>query len=145
MRLFQQPAKQEPLRIVKIESGSLWIWLKGNSKVVTAVSSVIEKAAHFYYRNYTDEGKLSTIPKKIETVESILHLSDELKKRDIPTDQLDEHIKKASVMIGNNLEKLLAGEEQVELNGEVIPLTPHGQQNLIENKRVRLIEQKNQE
>ena len=102
--------------------------------------SVIEKAAHYFYRNYTDEGKLSTIPKKIETIDSVLHLSDELKKRDIPTEQLDEHLKKASIKIGNQLEKLLSGEEQIELNGEVIALTPSSQQKLIAKKQIKLIE-----
>ena len=143
--LLNVSAKQEPLKIVKIESGSLWVWLNGNPKAVAAVKSVIEKAAHYFYRNYTDEGKLSAIPKKVETIESVLHLSDELKKRDIATDQLDDFIKKASVTIGNNLEKLLAGEDQVELNGEIIALTPRSQQNLIANKQVKLIEEKKPE
>jgi len=139
-QLFDVSPKQEPIKIVKVESGSLWLWLNGNPKVVSAVSSVIEKAARYFYRNYTDEGKLSAIRKKVETIESVLHLSDELKKRDITTDKLDDHIKKASITIGNNLEKLLAGEDRVELNGEVIALTPNVQQNLIGNKQVRLIE-----
>jgi len=140
--LFNVSAKQEPLKIVKIESGTAWAWLKGNIAVVTAMRSVIEKAAQYFYRNYTDEGKLSTIPKKVETIESVLHLSDELKKRNISTEQLDEHLKKASVTIGNQLEKLLSGEEQIELNGEVIPLTPNSQQKLIAKKQVKLIEDK---
>ena len=140
--LFNVSAKQEPLKIVKIESGTAWAWLKGNLYVVTAMRSVIEKASHYFYRNYTDEGKLSTIPKKVETIESVLHLSDELKKRDISTEQLDEHLKKASVTIGNQLEKLLNGEEEIELNGEVIALTPGSQQKLIAKKHVRLIEDK---
>ena len=120
-------------------------WLNGSPKVISAVSSVIEKAAHFFYRNYTDEGKLASIPKKVETLESVLHLSDELKKRDISTDQLDESIKKASISIGNDLEKLLLGEELIELNGELIALTPSGQQNLIANRRVKMIQEKNPE
>jgi len=140
--LFNVSAKQEPLKIVKIESGTAWAWLKGNVAVVTAMRSVIEKAAHYFYRNYTVEGKISTIPKKVETIESVLHLSDELKKRNISTEQLDDHLKKASVTIGNQLEKLLSGEEEIELNGEVIALTPSSQQKLIAKKHVRLIEDK---
>jgi len=138
--LFNVSAKQEPLTIIKIESGTVWAWLKGNPSVVNGIKSVIEKAAHYFYRNYTDEGKLSVIPKNIETIESILHLSDELKKRDIPTDKLDEHIKKASVTIGNRLEKLLQGEEEIELNGDVIALTPSSQQRLIAKRHIKLIE-----
>ena len=137
--LFNVSAKQEPLKIVKIESGTAWAWLKGSIVVITAMRSVIEKAAHYLYRNYTDEGKLSTIPKKVETIESVLHLSDELKKRAIPTDQLDEHLKKASVLIGNQLEKLLGGEEEIELNGVVIALTPNSQQKQIAKQQVKLI------
>jgi hypothetical protein len=54
-------------------------------------------------------------------------------------------LKKASIAIGNNLEKLLAGEEEIELNGEVIALTPAGQQKLIAGKRVKMIEEKSPE
>jgi hypothetical protein len=143
--LFKVSSKQEPLRIVKIESGSLWAWLRGDPGTLAAARSVIEKAAHYFYRNYTDEGKLSAIPKKVETIDSVLQLRDELKKRDIPTEQLEEHITKASVAIGKNLETLLAGEDQIELNGVVIALTPASQQGLIASRRVRLIEEQNPE
>lgn len=140
--LFNVSAKQEPLKIVKIESGTAWAWLTGNIAIITAMRNSIEKAAHFLYRNYTTEGKISTIPDKIEKIEEALHLSDELKKRGIETEKLNDHLAKASIKVGQQLEKLLGGEEQVELNGEVIALTPQSQQKLITKKQVRLIEDK---
>ena len=44
---------QYPLRVIKIESGSLWIKLFGESKVITLLTSLIESAAGFFYRNFT--------------------------------------------------------------------------------------------
>lgn len=137
--MFNVSSKQTPLGIIKIESGSLWTWLRGEPGVLAAMKNLIEKSAHYFYRNYTDEGKLSTIPKKVETIDSVLQLRDELKKREIPTNELEEHITKASVAIGKNLEKLLGGEQRVEINGVVIALTPVGQQQLILDKKVILI------
>lgn len=54
-----------PIQIVKIESGSLWAKLFGNTKVMALLASLIESGAGFVYRNYTTEGKLLSIPKKL--------------------------------------------------------------------------------
>lgn len=143
--LFNVSPKQEPLKIIKIESGSFWTWLQGNPLVVAAIIASIGRVAHYIYSNYTTEGKIAAVPKKVEKVELVLRLSDELKKRGIATEGLDDNISKASVKIAGHLEKLLEGEDQVEVNGEIIPLTPSGQQKLIANKRVKLIEEKNPE
>jgi hypothetical protein len=137
--LLNVSPQREPLKIVKIESGSVWTRLTGNQAVVTAIAGAISKAAHYVYRNHTKEDQLASIPNKVGTIESVLHLHDELKKRGIETRDLDEHIKIASVRVGNHLEKLFEGEEQIEVNGEVIALTPGGQLKLIEKKQVALI------
>lgn len=142
-QLFGISTKQEPLKIVKIESGCAWAWLMGHPGVISAMRSAIEKTAHFIYRNYSTEGKLASIPKNVETIESVLHLHDELKSRGIDTEKLDEHISKASVKLGNSLQVLLGGEDQIELNGEVIPLSPKAQEKLISGRKVLLIEEKN--
>jgi hypothetical protein len=49
------------------------------------------------------------------------------------------------VKLGNNLQILLGGEDQIELNGEVIPLSPKAQEKLIAGRKVLLIEEKNKE
>lgn len=137
--LINVSAAQEPLRIVKVESGSVWAWLKGNPKASALIAALLGSAARFIYRNHTDEGRLSTIPDKVEKIQAVLQLSDELRRRGISTEGLDAQISKASVKIGAQLERLLEGEEQIEINGEIHPLTPNQQQKLIAAKQVKLI------
>ena len=62
----------------------------------------------YVYRNYTAEGKLKTIPEKIEVVESILELSKKLKLEGQDTEKLDRKIRRSSLLIASELNMLLA-------------------------------------
>jgi len=70
-----------PIQILKIESGSLWAKVFGHSKIIALMTNLIESGTSFVYRNYTTEGKLNSIPRKVETIESVLKLSIQLKER----------------------------------------------------------------
>ena len=87
-----------PIEILKIESGSLWAKVFGDSKVIALMTSLIESGVSFVYRNYTVEGKISSIPKKVETIESILKLKSKLKKEGVDVTELTEHLNKSSII-----------------------------------------------
>ena len=84
---------EHPIQILKIEYGSLWAKIFGESKAIGLMTSFIESGAGFVYRNYTEEGKLSAIPRKVEAVESILKLSEQLKDQGIDIEEINEHIR----------------------------------------------------
>jgi len=123
-----------PVQIIKIESGSLWAKLFGNSKVMAILGSVIESGAEFVYRNYTDEGKLVAIPKKVEAVDSILGLRARLGEHGIDTAELDEYIKKSSVSIAKDINTLISGQAEVVVNDNRISIGGELQKKLIETK-----------
>ena len=122
-----------PIEILKIESGSLWAKVFGDSKVIALMTSLIESGVSFVYRNYTVEGKISSIPKKVETIESILKLKSKLKKEGVDVTELTEHLNKSSIIIAKELNKLISGQAEVIINEKKLSIGDEMQKNLIES------------
>jgi len=106
-----------PLKVIKIETGSLWLNLFGESRIVKLLISLMESAVIFLYRNYTNEGKLSYIPKKLESIDSILSLSQKLEDYGIDSSTIKENLQKSAVIISSQLNDLLLGEPTIKING----------------------------
>jgi hypothetical protein len=117
-RLLNVSLAEHPLRVIKVESGSLWAKLFGESKVVTLMTDLIRAGVYYLHRSYTSEGKISTVPKNIEVVESLLNLERRMQELGYDTTDMREDIQKTSSVIAKQLNILLKGEANVELNGE---------------------------
>ncbi len=109
-----------PLRIIKIESGSLWVKIFGESRVIETIISLIKDAKEYGYRNLTKEGKIEAEQQNFKALESALELRKKLQEANIDVKEFDEGIKKSSIVIMNNLNTLLSGEKKIKLNGELI-------------------------
>jgi hypothetical protein len=114
--LFSVSESEFPLRISKIESGSLWAKLFGESRVVGMMAALLEQTAGWMYRNFTAEGRLSAIPGKVEAIDSLLGLKQKLKDAGIQTDGLNQDIEKAVVAISKDLVVVLEGQRIVTVN-----------------------------
>ncbi len=101
-----------PLKIERIEVGSLWINIFGESKVITLCAKLISSAISYAYRNFTTEGKIVAIPEKIEVVESFLELSKKLRKEGENTEDLNKKINHSSMLIINELNNLLSNSTE---------------------------------
>ncbi len=121
-----------PLRIGKVESGSLLTRLFGDTKIVDLMVRFIESAARFVHRNYTKEGKLSAIPGKVESLEAILELSNRLKESGVDVADLQSSLAKNAVHIAESLSSLVADQPEIEVNGTVIKAGQEVHQALLE-------------
>lgn len=127
-----------PIQISKIESGSLWVKIFGNSKVIALLTDSIKSSAEFIHRNYTKEGEIASIPKKVESIDSLFELRKKLEDAGISTEHIDDNIKKSSILLSNNMNKLLGGEKDITINDTKISID--GQNGLyIENKKTPTI------
>lgn len=106
-----------PLRVSRVESGSLWVRVFGESRVVTLLIKLIDSTLAFFYRSYTNEGQITRLNKSSDAVRLMLKLSAELKSEGIDVEEFEDEIKKASVQLGKELNRLLAGEPAVIVNG----------------------------
>lgn len=116
-RMLDISESEHPLRIVKVESGSLWIKLFGESRVITFMISAIEAGVSFLHRNFITEGKLGEIPKKATIITSLMDLSERLSREGIDVNELNEAIGLSAIKLINELNELLRGEPTVEING----------------------------
>lgn len=115
-KLVNVPITSNPLQILEIESGSIWIKLFGESKVITLLVSLIQSYANHLYTKYTDEGKLSSIPAKLEHLDKILNFTKKLEENGIDSTLVKENIKKSTIIISTQLNNLLIGEPSIEVN-----------------------------
>lgn len=118
--LLEVSASTHPIRIRKIESGSLWVKLFGEPGVLAFMSAFLKASAKYAYRNYTAEGRASVIPKKIEVIEEFFRLSDQLKHRGIDTTQMDEGLQRAAVTLVGQFNSLIEGQQSISINNEEI-------------------------
>ena len=81
--LFRVSASEHPLRIIKVETGSLWIYVIGNTLIIGFIIWLMKATLGFLYRNYTIEGKISAIPRDIKAADSILEFTKKLEEAGI--------------------------------------------------------------
>jgi hypothetical protein len=116
--------KDEPMHLMRLETGSLWAKLFGNSKVIDLMLWSIKSGAGYVHRTFMAEGRIATIPQDPEVIESILVLRTRLEANDVDTKKLTDQIKKTSVQLADRLNALLQGESNVAINGESQVLVP---------------------
>ncbi len=126
-------------KIIKIESGSLWAEILGYPKIISLLESILEGSIGYMYRTFTREGKLASIPRKVETIESILELRKKLKAVGIDTIDLDENLQKASVIIAQEANNLLVGEPKLTINNRVFSIGASLEKKYLESGRQRLL------
>lgn len=121
-----------PLRISKIESGSLWAKVFGESRVIGMMTSFVEQTASWLYRSYTTEGKIASVPRKVEAIESLLRLTERLKEAGLDTSDMKEHIEKSAVAISKNLADILDGQSSITVNDQTISVGSELNKGLLE-------------
>lgn len=115
---FGVSAAAYPLLVVRAETGSLWLKLIGESRVITLLISLIESAVGYLHRTYTQEGKIKSIPRQLETAESILNFTKKLEEAGVDTAEIKENVQKSVTILSSRLNDLLVGEPTVNVNGE---------------------------
>lgn len=144
-RLLDVSINEYPLELIKVESGSLWIKLFGESRVISLMSKFVESAASYLYRNFTKEGKIVAIPQTVEVIDSMLKLSDSLEQSGIDSSVLKENIKQSSIILAQRLNQLLAGEPAVNINGRNYSVGDEWEQRFLRESRTLFIGSGNDE
>lgn len=120
-----------PLTINKIESGSLWAKIFGHSKVIQLMDDFLRATANYMYQNFTKEGKLKAIPKKVSAIEDILHLTEKLEEAGIDSSQAKEEIEKATIAVSKQLNILMDGQSEITLNEKTLSIGNEIQKSLL--------------
>lgn len=130
-----------PLKIIKIESGSLWLKVFGESRVLNIISRFIEEAAGFIYRNYTSEGKISVVPRNVQALDFVIGLRASLRDQGVDTAEMDQQISGASIHIAKSLNHLLERQGSITVNGRSMSASSEKLRQELESKPWPLLEQ----
>ena len=132
-----------PAQIIKIESGSLWLDILGYPRIIDMLETFFKSAIQFLHRTYTNEGKICSLPKKVEAVDALLDLRNNLNSAGVDTKSLDANLKKASVSLSNNLNTLLSGAPKVVVNQTQYSVGHEQEQRYLEESKRMLLEEPN--
>ena len=109
---------EHPLLIEHIESGSLWAKLAGYPEIIKFLIDCLQSGAAYVHRNFTTEGKLSTIPNKLDSLNSIIDPTKKLEELGVDTEETKEEIRKSAHTIGKALNQLLDAQYKIKINGK---------------------------
>lgn len=129
-----------PLQIIKVESGSLLAKIFGESKIVDLIVHLIKEFTGYIYRNFTQEGKILSIPRKVESIESIINLSKKLQEIGIDIEPLKQDLQKSTLEITHDLSKLVQCESTVKINEDILSIGDEYRTKFLVESRRLLIE-----
>jgi hypothetical protein len=111
-----------PLGIVKIESGSLFVKVFGEPKIIGLMISLIQDTIGFMYRNNTKEGKIESINRKTGVLNSLLTARENLVAAGLPVEEFDRQLAQSAVFMAREFNCLLTDTSEININGEVMRL-----------------------
>lgn len=124
-KLLGVDSSYEPLRVSKIESGSLLLKLKGAADVVRFMAQVIRRAVKYGAMHHSLTGRIENLPRAVDAVASVLQLRESLAKSGIDISGMDAEIESAGLKIAKHANLLMTRLDDIGLNGEI--LTVKGQ------------------
>lgn len=112
----------QSMRVAKIESGSLFTRLIGDTKVVALLVDLLKDTASFLHRNYTFEGKVGLISSQVDAFDKILDFNKKLEEAGVNVEKNKEQIAKGVHSISKNLTNLLADQATVVVDENIFSL-----------------------
>lgn len=121
--IFNIPIVEYPLQPVKIESGSLLEKVFGHEKILHFMGDLFNRAINFLHRNYTKEGKISTIGTKIDILKEEIELINLCEQYGLDTSIAKEALENNLNIICNDILKVTASSTKISVNGETHDLS----------------------
>lgn len=114
-----------PLRVAKIESGSLWIKVFGDTRVVQLLVALLESTVGYLHRTFTTEGKIASVPRKLESLDAAIQVAAKLQAAGVDTSEMNENLRKSGVAISQGLAELLEHQPRVRVNKNIFSVGIH--------------------
>ena len=128
--LMRVDLTEAPLRLQKVESGSLWSEVRGHPKVIGFIVDAIKSTASFVYKKFTIQGRIEAIPTKLETLNEVMDFTNRLQAEGVSVEEIHENLRLAAVGIAKDLNTILNGQSKVTLNGETVSVGEEVQKSL---------------
>lgn len=139
--IFDISVSEYPLEPLKIETGSLWEKVFGHEKAVGFMSELFSKIISYVHRNFTNEGKISTVGTKVDAIKEAIELSKICKEHGLDTSAADSTIEANLNVLCNDIYKLTTSSSKIAINGKVYDLSESIKNNVLSNNVRPLIAQ----
>ena len=116
---YKGSCKFEKLKIIKIESGSIFADLLGDEGILKVIAKVLNKAADAIFNKFTFEGKVGRQEEINHMIKENLDLKKEIEDTGIKLDVGDEEIQKAYIIATKNLTKIISSTTKIKINDEI--------------------------
>lgn len=106
----------EPLELVKVETGGLWICVDGAAGPIGVVGRLVQRYANFLYHRLGTGGGDVPPAERITASQSLINLADELQRAGAPTHP-EARTRECAVRLRDAFVRLLEGTSTVHING----------------------------
>jgi hypothetical protein len=123
-RITGTSEQEYPLGILKAETGSLILVFLGAVKAITVLKPILEKAALYYYDNFTPAGRGQQLEKRVEILERMVKLREILIEQNVFAEgseedlRLREDLTNSTVRIAESFNSLIEDEMAIQINRE---------------------------
>ena len=107
-----------PLKIVRVESGSLTINFNGDSRLCKLIEKILSKVHKIFVRNYSREGEKANIVSSLDVFKQELEIIKEMQELGIDTTEIKEISQEHMIIILKQSNILLTGNPDVKINNK---------------------------
>jgi len=129
----------EPLKIVRIESGSLLTKVYGDKNALEATALLLEKTVMLCFTKFTRSGKSQTKSELKKKIQEDLNLGDELSKLGFNLTSTDDKVVKAFQVILDEALRLASAAPKYKINGKMLECHDYNSQNYLDVNRTKFI------
>lgn len=129
----------EKLKIIKIESGSIWTKLFGNENILSAIAKFLNKTIDLAFNKFTIEGQLTRQQGINNTIKDSLEMAKTLKEMGYDVDESKEDIQKAFLCSTQNLLNIASKSSKIKVNDKIHELNADLKVKYLEENRKLLL------
>lgn len=118
--IFKVNTSEEPLDVVRIESGSLESLFNGNTVLCTMVGFLLPKLYEQFTKRHTNNGIKLSLSESMDLLLKENEISKKFKENGIDTKEIDEGIKKKMILISKQSDILFLAHPDLKINKRVI-------------------------
>jgi len=136
-KMYDVSLKDHPLKVLKIESGSLFAKFLGYIPVLDSLSLFMKKTVELIFNKFTFEGKVLRTKQVLDLIEKHADIIE--KYSELGIDLADENIQKYNYQLVKSIGKLVVQTTKVKINDEELSLEGHYKQKYLDESQKLLI------
>ncbi|AVP66022.1 hypothetical protein C3B64_17950 [Clostridium botulinum] len=139
-QVFNISLNDNELKVLKIESGSLFLKIIGNASVIAAFGFFMKELTKLIFNKFTFEGKIMRHRQLLDLIKENVEVTEKYKELGMNI-EFDEDIVKYHYQLIKSMSTLIGQTTKVKINEEELVLEDHLKQKYLTESKVLLIEE----